>query len=121
VMSRPSKRPMQKCLVGLALLGAATLAHERLGAAGPADRLDQFRQLARSHGSADGSPEAYRDMYALLDEEVVESLGAGGLYASPAFLQDRLDTFGQAWGASTVERLRVGHFVVGAVQIGDVH
>src|SRR5215475_9373994 len=80
LMSRPSKRPTQKWLVGLALLGAAaTLAHERLDAAGPADRLDQFRQLARSHGSADGSPDAYRDMYALLDEEIVESLGTGGL------------------------------------------
>jgi hypothetical protein len=119
-MSRPSKRPTQKWLVGLALLGAATLAHERLDAAGPADRLDQFRQLARSHGSADGSPEAYRAMYALLDEEVVESLGAGGLYASPAFLQDRLDAFGEAWGATTVDVLRVGRFVVGAFQMSDV-
>ena len=49
LVSRLSKRPTQKWLVGLALLGAATLAHERLDAAGPADRLDQFRQLARSH------------------------------------------------------------------------
>jgi hypothetical protein len=47
-------------------------------------------------------------MYALLDEEIVESLGTGGLYASPAFLQDRLDAFGEAWGATTVDVLRVG-------------
>jgi hypothetical protein len=114
-----SKRPTQKWLVGLALLGATTLAHERLDAAGPADRLDQFRQLARSHSGADGSPDAYRDMYALLDEEIVESLGTGGLYASPAFLQDRLDAFGEAWGATTVDVLRVGRLVVGAFQMSD--
>src|SRR5262249_34694940 len=110
-MSRPSKGPTQKWLVGLALLGAAVLAHERLDAAGPVDRLDQFRQLAISHGSADGSPDAYRDMYALLDEEIVESLGTGGLYASPAFLQDRLDAFGEAWGAATCVGLRRGRLL----------
>ena len=118
-MTALSKRPTQKWLVGLALLGATTLAHARLDAAGPADRLDQFRQLARSHGSADGSLDTYRDMYALLDEEIVESLGTGGLYASPAFLQDRLDAFGEAWGATTVDVLRVGRLVVGAFQMSD--
>ena len=120
LVSRLSKRPTQRWLVGLALLGAATLVHERLAGAGPADRLDQFRELARSHSSADGSPDAYREMYALLDEEIVESLGAGGLYASPAFLQDRLDAFGEAWGATTVDVLRVGRLVVGAFQMSDV-
>src|SRR4029450_2576655 len=82
--------------------------------------LHQFRQLARSHGSADGSPESYRAMYALLDEEVVESLGAGGPHAAPAFLADRLDAVGEAGGATTVDVLRVGRFVVGAFQISDV-
>lgn len=119
-MSRPSKRPTQKWLVGLALLGATTFAHEPLDAAGPADRLDQFRQLARSHSRGDGSPDAYRDLYALLDEEIVESLGTGGLYASPAFLQDRLDAFGEVWGATTVDVLRVGRLMVGAFQMSDV-
>src|SRR5262245_31563525 len=101
-MSRPPKRPTQKWLVGLALLGAAVLAHERLDAAGPVDRLDQFRQLAISHGSADGSPDAYRDMYALLDEEIVERLGNGCHYAWPAFLQARLGWCGTAWGGEVV-------------------
>src|SRR5207247_5171631 len=85
----------------------------------PADRLDQCRELARSHSSADGSPDAYRDMYALLDEEIVDSLGAGGLYASAGFLQDRLDAFGEAWGAAAVDVLRVGRLVVGAFQMSD--
>src|SRR6267378_136490 len=119
LVSRLSKRPTQRWLVGLALLGAATLVHERLAGAGPADRLDQFRELARSHSSADGSPDAYREMYALLDEEIVESLGTGGLYASAGFLQDRLDAFGEAWGAAAVDVLRVGRLVVGAFQMSD--
>jgi len=106
------------------MLGAAALVPERPDAADPVDRLDQFRQLARSHaslghGDAAESPDAYRDMYALLDEEIVESLGAGGLYASAGFLQDRLDAFGEAWGAAAVDVLRVGRLVVGAFQMSD--
>src|SRR2546422_9738596 len=119
LVSRLSKRPTQRWLVGLALLGAATLVHGRLAGAGPADRLDQFREFARSHSSADGSPDAYREMYALLDEEIVESLGTGGLFASPAFLQDRLDAFTETWGAAAVGVVRVGRLVVGAFQMSD--
>jgi len=112
-------------LVGLVMLGATALTTDRPDAAGPVDRLDQFRQLARSraslgNGAADASPDAYRDLYALLDEEIVESLGTGGLYASPGFLQDRLDAFGEAWGAAEVDVVRVGRFVVGAFQMSDV-
>ena len=111
-------------LVGLTLLGAAVLATERPDAAGPLDRLDQFRQLARAHsalglGETDASPDAYRGMYALLDEEIVESLGTGGLYASTGFLQDRLDAFGEAWGAAAVDVLPVGRLVVGAFQLSE--
>jgi hypothetical protein len=118
------KRPMRSVLLGLAALGAAALVSERLDAAGPVDRLDQFRQLARAqitheHGDADGSSDTYRDMYALLDEEIVESLGTGGLYASPAFLQDRLDAFGEAWGAAAVDVLPVGRLVVGAFRMSE--
>ena len=47
---------------------------DRPEAAGPVDRLDQFRMLARErsfgNGAADTSPDAYREMYALLDEEI---------------------------------------------------
>src|SRR2546426_8018129 len=103
-VSRLSRCPTRTLLVGLAMLGAAALVTERPDAAGPADRLDQFRQLARAHaslghGDADGSPDAYREMYALLDEEIVESLGTGGLYASAGFLQDRLGAVRGGLGA----------------------
>ena len=110
-------------LAGLAMLGTAALSTDRLDAAGPVDRLDQFRMLARArflaNGSADNSPDGYREMYALLDEEIVESLGTGGLYASPGFLQDRLDAFGEAWGAAAVDVVRVGRLMVGAFQMSD--
>src|SRR5713101_7341528 len=123
-VSRLSGCPTRTLLVGLAVLGAAALVTERPDAADPVDRLNQFRQLARSHaslghGDAAESPDAYRDMYALLDEEIVESLGAGGLYASAGFLQDRLEAFGEAWGAAAVDVLRVGRLVVGAFQMSD--
>ena len=105
------------------MLGAAALLTDRLDAAGPVDRLDQFRVLARArslgNGGPDASPDAYRDMYALLDEEIVESLGTGGLYASTGFLQDRLDAFGEAWGAAAVDVVRVGRLMVGAFQMSD--
>jgi len=114
---------IRKILAGLAMLGTAALVTDRPDAAGPVDRLDQFRTLARArsigNGSPDGSPDAYREMYALLDEEIVESLGTGGLYASTGFLQDRLDAFGEAWGAAAVDVVRVGRLMVGAFQMSD--
>jgi hypothetical protein len=110
-------------LAGLAMLGAAAFVTDRPDAAGPVDRLDQFRTLAHAraigNGSPDGSPDAYREMYALLDEEIVESLGTGGLYASTGFLQDRLDAFGEAWGAAAVDVVRIGRLMVGAFQMSD--
>ncbi len=113
----------RKLLAGLAMLGTAALLADRLDAAGPVDRLDQFRTLARArslaNGNADTSPDAYREIYALLDEEIVESLGTGGLYASTGFLQDRLDAFGEAWGAAAVDVVRVGRLMVGAFQMSD--
>src|SRR5881409_2554353 len=77
-VSRLSGSPTRTLLVGLAMLGAA-LVTERPDAAGPVDRLDQFRQLARSHaslghGDAGESPDAYRDMYVLLDKKIIKNL-----------------------------------------------
>src|SRR5437870_4853729 len=122
-VSRLTGGTTRKLLAGLAMLGTAALLTDRLDAAGPVDRLDQFRTLARArsmaNGAADSSPAAYREMYALLDEEIVESLGTGGLYASIGFLQDRLDTFGEAWGAAAVDVVRVDRLVVGAFQMSD--
>ena len=124
-MSRPSGRTTRRLLVGLAILAGATVTSDRPSVAGgPPDRLDQFRRLALARPSmwqadTDAPVDAYREMYALLDEEIVESLGTGGLFASPAFLQDRLDAFSEAWGAAAVGVVRVGRFVVGAFQMSD--
>src|SRR6059036_1962480 len=122
-VSRLTRGRTRKLLAGLAMLGAAVLVTDRPDAAGPLDRLDQFRTLARARSLGNGAPDvsadAYREMYALLDEEIVESLGTGGLYASTGFLQDRLDAFGEAWGAAAVDVVRVGRLMVGAFQMSD--
>src|SRR5258706_15342161 len=90
---------IRKILAGLAILGTAALVTDRPNAAGPVDRLDQFRMLARARSLGNGAPEvsadAYREMYALLDEEIVESLGTGGPRSSPRFLPDNPHPFGE--------------------------
>src|SRR5262249_16407971 len=105
-VSRLTRGGMRKFLAGLAMLGSAALLTDRLDAAGPVDRLDQFRTLARArslgNGAPDASPEAYREMYALLDQEIVESLGTGGLYASNGLPQDRPRRVRQAPGRPAV-------------------
>ena len=105
----------------LFLAGSCVLA---AGRAAP-DRLDRFRELARSRlGLAElvdpeNPAEAYRDIYALLDEEIVESLTSGGVFASLEFLQDRLDGFGEAWGGAHIRLARVGGLLVGAFRLTD--
>jgi hypothetical protein len=102
-----------------------------LVAAGPAggadrsDRLDRFRELAASRlGLAqivdpDSPAETVREIYALLDDEIVESLASGGPFASVEFLQDRLDTFAEAWGGATLRLVRAGGVVVGAFTLDE--
>jgi hypothetical protein len=102
-----------------------------VGAAGPAaavepgDRLDRFRELAASQLALaqvldpDAPTEAYREIYALLDDEIVESLASGGPFASLPFLQDRLDSFADAWGGAVLRLVRAGGFVVGAFVLAD--
>lgn len=105
----------------LLLAGSCAVA---AGRAAP-DRLDRFRELARTRlGLAElvdpeNPAEAYRDIYALLDEEIVESLTSGGVFASLEFLQDRLDGFGEAWGGAHIRLARVGRLVVGAFRLTD--
>jgi hypothetical protein len=89
-------------------------------------RLDRFRELAASGLSvaqllhADTLTDAHREIYALLDEEIVESLASGGVFASAPFLQDRLDAFGEAWGGAAIRIARVGPLLVGGFQLlGD--
>jgi hypothetical protein len=94
--------------------------------AGPVpDRLDRFREIAASQLSAvqlldtGAVTEAYRAAYEVLDEEIVESLASGSIFSSTAFLQDRLDAFGDAWGGASVRILRLGSFTVGVFQLGE--
>src|SRR5437899_2067537 len=102
----------------------ARLAATRTRTGGAPDRLERFRELASSRlalGDLDANPaEAYRDIYALLDDEIVESLASGGVFASSEFLQDRLDAFGDAWGYAQFRLTRLGPLVVGAFRLSDV-
>lgn len=108
-------------VVGLAVLAGVGPAV----AAGRVDRLDRFRELAASRlGLAqildDESPaEAFREIYALLDDEIVESLAAGGPFASLEFLQDRLDAFGETWGGAALRLVRTGGVLVGAFTLDE--
>jgi hypothetical protein len=105
----------------LLLAGSCAVAS---GRAAP-DRLERFRELARARlGLAEvvdpeNPADAYRDIYALLDEEIVESLASGGVFASLEFLQDRLDAFGEAWGGAHIRLIRVGRVLVGAFKLSD--
>ncbi len=90
-----------------------------------ADRLDRFRALATSRlslgdlGDPERVSEAYREVFALIDEEIVESLASGEPFAAPAFMQYRLDGFADAWGGAALRLTQVGVFTVGAFQLGD--
>lgn len=103
----------------------ACLAASRLDAQNPSDRLDRFRALAAARLSlaeladAERAAEAYREIYALLDEEVVDSLASGGVFATPAFLQDRLDGFAEVWGGAWLRLHRVGGLTIGTFQLGE--
>jgi hypothetical protein len=131
------RRPFSTCprafrSGGAGLVVAIVLAGSILDAAEAPDRLDRFRHLATTRLSAAqildtesaadgavGAADAYREAYALLDDEIVESLATGGVFASPEFLQDRLEAFSEAWGAAVVRVMRVGPLLVGAFQLSD--
>lgn len=89
------------------------------------DRLDRFRELARTRleaADAMGGERAralYRELYGLLDAEIVESLDSGGVFASEGFLQERLDAFTEAWGGAALRVVAWGPVVVGAFHLAD--
>src|SRR5207244_1239545 len=90
-------RRSQLLAVALVLAALAGLGDAVFGASGVPDRLDRFRELAliwqgRVQTGAELTADAYREMYALLDEEIVESLTSGGPYASPGFLRSEEHT-----------------------------
>jgi hypothetical protein len=116
-------------LVALGLWGGLVLApptpsHGHARSATP-DRLERFRELATTRLGAEQlldserPQEAHRELYALLDEEIVESLASGSVFASTAFLQDRLDAFGDAWGGAHFSLTPLGRIFVGAFELGS--
>jgi hypothetical protein len=108
----------------LAIVVAAALAGGAPAASIP-DRLERFRELASTRlGLSDvlepeAAAETYREINALLDDEIVESLGSGSVFASLGFLQDRLDSFADTWGGASFRLTRVGQVVVGAFSLGE--
>jgi len=122
----PRSRGLTRTYGVAAALASAALAVAASVSAGPvADRLDRFRALVSDRLSAThvldttAAADAYREAYALLDEEIVESLASGGVFASAAFLQDRLDNFSDAWGGAAVRIVRLGPLTVGVFQLGE--
>ena len=107
--------------LAIACLAVATTA---TAAAGP-DRLERFRDIAQSGlatidvAGAERAGAALREIYELLDEEIVESLGSGGVFASQAYLQDRLDAFNAAWGATVLKLVKLGNVLVGTFRLSD--
>ena len=126
-MTRLRRRTLLTVLAALLVTIAATstIAATRARAGREPDRLERFRELASSRlalgdlAEPDNPAEAYRDIYALLDDEIVESLASGGVFASPEFLQERLDAFGEAWGGAQIRLARLGRLVVGAFRLTE--
>jgi hypothetical protein len=125
-------RPLRAAVLvpAILVLALAALAglFERAAPAAAADRgdrLDRFRELAASRlGLAqivdtDEPAEAFREIYALLDDEIVENLASGGPFASVEFLQDRLDTFAEAWGGASLRLVRASGVLVGAFMLDE--
>jgi hypothetical protein len=76
-----------------------------------ADRLEQFRTVARERlAVASDGPERERavaELFEVVDAEVLDSLRADEPFSSPVFLRERLDAFTEAWGGATLRVLRV--------------
>jgi hypothetical protein len=117
----------------LALAGALLLLTlvAPAGAAPAADRLERFREIATSRlavventgGALD--PSVQGEIDAILDGEVLDSLRAGGPYASAEFIRERLDSFGDAWGGASLriqslgDGLLLGRFRLSAKGVGN--
>ncbi len=105
--------------------GLLLSAPQAAGGGASVDRLDRFRDLARARLATAGLLEAEdarglsREVYDLLDQEILESLGSGGVFASEGFLQDRVDGFNEAWGGVALRVVRLGRVVAGTFHLGD--
>ena len=113
--------PSRLLLGAVLVLGAASVA----GAGDGGDRLERFRELAASRLAlaqvidTDAPAEAFRDIYTLLDEEIVDNLAAGGPFASLEFLQDRLDAFANVWGGAVLQLIRADGMLIGAFMLDE--
>jgi hypothetical protein len=109
-------------VVVLALIALPTGLGARVEAT-TVDRLQRFRELvglldpARSPEPA--AAETLSSIYALLDAEVVESLASGGVFATPAFIRDRLEAFTETWGGVTMRLVGLGRLLVVAYQFSE--
>ncbi len=98
-------------VAGLAL-GTSTVARAERDA--PVDRLDRFRALAAARLGAlelsggEPAPEVVGELYALLDDEILDNLGSGSLFASAEFIQERLDALREVWGGTAFRVLALG-------------
>jgi len=108
-----------------------------LAGAGPAwgapatDRLERFRELAQTrlamveNTGAPLDPAVQEEIDGLLDGEVLDSLRAGGPYASAEFIRERLDSFSDAWGGASLriqslgDGLLLGRFRLSAKGVGS--
>jgi hypothetical protein len=101
-----TRRAMWPALCALFALAVCT------PVAGAGDRLERFRALAAGDLAAaqlDGGSEVDRvvsELYALVDEEIVESLETGSPFSSVEFIQERLDGLASAWGGAAFRVLR---------------
>jgi hypothetical protein len=113
----------------VALLALVSVAPPRAPAAeglGSApDRLDRFRELAHTRLATveglgpDEAVAAYRELTRLVDEEILDSLGAGGVFADPVALDERFHALTDVWGAAAVRVARVGEATVAVVRLTE--
>jgi hypothetical protein len=93
----------------LAIALLLALAPARLGAA--PDRLDRFRAVAREQlmtaTDAPARERAVRDLYELVDAEVLDSLRGDEPFSSVVFIRERLDALMDAWGGATLRVVRI--------------
>ncbi|HET8578999.1 MAG TPA: hypothetical protein VFO18_18015 [Methylomirabilota bacterium] len=91
--------------VALVLMGTAPSA--------ASDRLDSFRALVHRHldmpapADSEAGRRAIDEIYTLVDAEVLDNLRSGEPFASGAFLQERLEGFGAAWGGALFRVVRI--------------
>jgi hypothetical protein len=80
--------------------------------AGPADRLDHFREIASRYVEAadqDADEALLSGLLEVVDAEVSENLGSGPPFSSAAFIQERLNAFSDAWGGAAFKVSKAGH------------